>query len=63
MIGKGNNALIWRVCESVFTIRSNRKSHGSGVSAERIKGECTIERVALVMNMVPCRGLNLGGQR
>ena len=26
------------------------------------KGECTIERVALVMNIVPCRDLKLEGQ-
>ena len=30
--------------------------------AGRIEGECTIERVALVMNIVPCRDLSLGGQ-
>ena len=27
----------------------------------RVEGECTIERVALVMNIVPCRELNLYG--
>ena len=27
-----------------------------------IKDECTIERVALVMSIVPCRELNLDGQ-
>ena len=26
-----------------------------------LKGECTIERVALVMNIVPCRDFNLRG--
>ena len=32
------------------------------VFAECIDGECTIERVALAMNIVPCRELNLIGQ-
>ena len=29
------------------------------VSVERVKGKCTIERVALVTNIVPCRDLDL----
>ena len=30
--------------------------------AERVKGECTIERVTLVMNIVSCRDLDLSRQ-
>ena len=36
-------------------------THVCVVSAVRIKGECTIERVALVMNLIPCRELVLMG--
>ena len=32
------------------------------VSTGSIEGDCTIERVALVMNIVSCRDLNLEGQ-
>ena len=32
------------------------------VSAERLKEDCAIERVTLVMNIVPCRDLGLSGQ-
>ena len=33
-----------------------------GISAESFEGEYTMERVALVMNIVPCRELDLRGQ-
>ena len=43
-----------------FSRSSKGKAHVCVASAVgRIKGECTIERVALVMNIVPCRELNL----
>ena len=32
------------------------------VSAERVKEDCAIERVTLVINIVPCRDLDLGCQ-
>ena len=35
------------------------KTYVCVVSAECVKGECTIGRVALVMSIVPCRGLDL----
>ena len=38
------------------------KAHVYVVSAGCVKGECTIERVALAMNIVPCQELNLGSQ-
>ena len=37
------------------------KPHVCAISTGLFKGECTIERVALVMNIVPCRELCLRG--
>ena len=55
------NALIWMVCKRVC---SNKQIEilTFGVFVEKINGEYTIERVALVMNIVPCHGHDLTGQ-
>ncbi len=57
----GKNALIWRVCKRVC---SNKQSERLtfGVFVENTNDEYTIERVALVMNIVPCHGHDLTGQ-
>ena len=62
MIGKGKNAFLCGVCEYVFSRNQNGRTHFGVVSAGGAKGECTIERVALVMNIVPCRDLDLNGR-
>ena len=49
-------------CLRLFSRSSKWKPHVDGISTGGIKGECTIERVALVMNIVPCRELILGCQ-
>ena len=57
----------WKEEESVdldglirrFFKEPKRKSHVGVVYAGCIKGECTIERVALVMNIVPCQDFDL----
>lgn len=38
-----------------------RKTHDCVVSAERTKGDCAIERIAFVINVIPCKALNLRG--
>ena len=38
------------------------RSHIGVIFAEGVEGEWTIDRVALVMNIVPCRNFSLGGQ-
>ena len=43
----------------VFSQWTHVKTHVYVVFTGRVKGDCTIERVAFVMNIVPCRGLNL----
>ena len=55
------NPLTYGVCETVFSSNSKGKTHVCFDSAGCVKGECTIERVALVMNIVPCRDFNLRG--
>ena len=44
----------------MFSQETQRNRHVCVVSAGRIKGECTNERVGLVMNIDPCRELDLG---
>ena len=46
---------LWMCFNQIF----EWKNYFCVVYAGRVKGECTIERVALVMNIVPCRVLNL----
>ena len=57
--GKGKNALIWRVCESVFSTNSNEKAHVCVISAGSNEDDFTVESVALAMNIIPCRILHL----
>ena len=42
-----------------FFQKHKRESHVFVVSAGRFEGECTIERVAFVMNILPCQSLKL----
>ena len=46
----------------VFSKELEWKIHVSTLSAEGVKGQYTIERVALLMNIVPCESLNLSSQ-
>ena len=58
---KGKQRIDLKSLRMCFLKDLKRKTHVCVVSVGRIKGECTNERVALVMNIVSCRSLNYYG--
>ena len=59
---KGKESIDLKGLRKCFLREFKWNIHFCVVSAESIEGEYTIERVALVMNIVPCRELDLKGQ-
>ena len=56
---KGNERIYLGCLRKCFLKEFKKEKFMFVVSIGSIKGECTIERVALVMNIVPCRELDL----
>ena len=60
---KGKESIyIWGLGQCFLKEPKKGKPHVCAISTGLFKGECTIERVALVMNIVPCGELCLRGQ-
>ena len=58
---KGKEHVDLKSLRMCFLKDLKRKTHVCVVSAGRIKGEYTNERVTLVMNVIPCRSLDYNG--
>ena len=56
---KGEKYVDFKSLQRCLLRNSNGKTHCCDASAGCVQGDYTIERVALVMNIVPCRDLNL----
>ena len=59
---KGKESINLRGLQSTYSMSSNVKLMSMSFIADKLSEEWTIESVTLVMNVVPCRSLNLMSQ-